>query len=98
MHPFPPTRKPYSILFLLRRIDNFGEEEVGKTIDEPILIVESIEPKKKKEMLNNRINTKHRAIMFIKKPKTQTLGKSILFIDFFYMLWCLPFVRSLFTM
>jgi len=50
MHPFPPNRDPYSILFLLRRFDNFGEEEeMGKTIDEPILMVESIEPKKEKK-------------------------------------------------
>jgi hypothetical protein len=35
---------------LLRRFDNFGEEEeMGKTIDEPILMVESIEPKKEKK-------------------------------------------------
>jgi len=47
MHPFPLNWNPYPILSFLSIFDDFGEEEeeeMGKRIDDPILIVEPIEP------------------------------------------------------
>lgn len=51
MHPFPLNWNRYPILSFLSIFDDFGEEEeeeeMGKRIDDPILIVEPIEPQNK---------------------------------------------------